>query len=48
MTAEDIVIDARRSRMRVATDGEVEQLATPLHYRIRKRALCVIVPANRP
>ena len=48
MTAEDIVIDARRNRMRVATDGEVEQLATPLHYRIRKRALCVIVPANRP
>ncbi len=48
MTAEDIVIDTRRKRMRVATDGEVEQLATPLHYRIRKRALCVIVPAHAP
>ena len=44
MAAEDIVIDAGRSRMHVATDGEVEELALPLHYRIRKRALCVIVP----
>jgi YegS/Rv2252/BmrU family lipid kinase len=44
MTAEDIMIDARSSYMHVAIDGEVEELATPLHYRIRKRALCVIVP----
>jgi YegS/Rv2252/BmrU family lipid kinase len=44
MTAEDIVINAGRSHMHVATDGEVEELALPLHYRIRKRALCVIVP----
>jgi diacylglycerol kinase family enzyme len=32
--------------MNVATDGEVEQLDMPLHYRIRKRALRVIVPAD--
>jgi YegS/Rv2252/BmrU family lipid kinase len=44
MAAEDITIAGRRSHMHVATDGEVEELAMPLHYRIRKRALCVIVP----
>jgi YegS/Rv2252/BmrU family lipid kinase len=43
--AEDVVIEARHDHMHVATDGEVEQLAMPLHYRIRKRALHVIVPA---
>jgi diacylglycerol kinase family enzyme len=48
MTAGDITIDAGRKRMRVATDGEVEELALPLHYRIRKRALCVIVPELSP
>ena len=46
MTAEDITIDARRSHMHVATDGEVDELATPLRYRIHKRALCVIVPKD--
>lgn len=44
MTAEDITIATGRSHLHVATDGEVEELATPLHYRIRKRALSVIVP----
>jgi YegS/Rv2252/BmrU family lipid kinase len=48
MTAEDITIAARRSHMHVATDGEVEELTMPLHYRIRKRALCVIVPRDNP
>lgn len=46
MTAEDIVITTQHARMRVATDGEVEPLPTPLHYRIRKRALRVIVPKD--
>jgi YegS/Rv2252/BmrU family lipid kinase len=45
-TAEDIIIEARRNSMNVATDGEVELLDMPLQYRIRKRALRVIVPAD--
>ena len=48
MTAEDITIATRRSHMHVVTDGEVDELAMPLHYRIRKRALCVIVPEVIP
>ncbi|MEO8260138.1 MAG: diacylglycerol kinase family protein [Acidobacteriota bacterium] len=34
-----------RRRLRVATDGEVAVMATPLHYRVRTGALRVIVPA---
>lgn len=41
-------IEARRPRLRVAKDGEVSMLNTPLHYRIRHKALRVIVPAERP
>lgn len=37
-------IAARRRRLRVALDGEVFSLASPLHYRIRPGALRVIVP----
>jgi diacylglycerol kinase family enzyme len=33
-----------RRRLRVATDGEVTMLSAPLHYRVRPRALRVIVP----
>ena len=35
----------RRRRLRVATDGEVAVMSTPLHYRVRPRELSVIVPA---
>jgi diacylglycerol kinase family enzyme len=34
-----------RRRVRVALDGEVHVMATPLHFRIRPLALTVIVPA---
>lgn len=44
MTAPDIVIETRRAAVRVATDGEVTGMATPLRYRIRPGALRVIVP----
>ncbi len=40
-----LTIDTRKRRIRVATDGEVTVLATPLHYRIRPAALSVIVPS---
>jgi diacylglycerol kinase family enzyme len=41
---EEATIEARQPRLLVATDGEVTSLKTPLHYRIRPRALRVIVP----
>lgn len=45
LLAEHIDISAHRKRMRVATDGEVTVMATPLRYRIRRGALTVIVPS---
>jgi diacylglycerol kinase family enzyme len=41
----EAVVDTRRKRVLVATDGEVNVMETPLHYRSRPGALCVIVPA---
>jgi len=38
-------IESHAARMRVSTDGEVRELATPLDYRSRPRALRVLVPA---
>ncbi len=37
-------VDSRRRRLLVATDGELRSLETPLEFRIRPRALHVIVP----
>lgn len=37
-------IQTRRKRLRVAFDGEIEVMQTPLQYRVRTRALRVIVP----
>jgi diacylglycerol kinase family enzyme len=37
-------IDARHKRLLVATDGEVQAMELPLDYRIRPRALKVVVP----
>jgi diacylglycerol kinase family enzyme len=39
-----VSIETRSTRLLVATDGEVSVMETPLHYRIRPRALRVIVP----
>ena len=44
--ASDILIGLRRRRVRVALDGEVRLLDTPLRYRMRPDALRVLVPAN--
>ena len=38
-------IETTRKQLRVAIDGEVSMMETPLHYKIRKGALRVIVPA---
>jgi diacylglycerol kinase family enzyme len=39
----ELSVDARRP-LRVSLDGEVRVLRTPLRYRIRPRALRVLVP----
>jgi diacylglycerol kinase family enzyme len=43
--ASEFEIDALRTRLRVATDGEVTVMAPPLRYRVRPGALTVLVPA---
>jgi diacylglycerol kinase family enzyme len=45
---QEIVIRTKRSRLHVATDGEVTVMQTPLYYRIRPRALRVLVPRQQP
>ncbi len=40
----ELVIETGRRRMPVSTDGEVNWMETPLHYRIRPRALRVVLP----
>jgi len=47
LDAEEIWVETRRpKRLYVATDGEVNVMTTPLHYRVRPKALRVIVPKN--
>jgi diacylglycerol kinase family enzyme len=48
LTASQLRVDTAKSRLRVATDGEVSVMRTPLEYRIRRRALHVIVPEPSP
>jgi diacylglycerol kinase family enzyme len=43
--AQCLDIETRHKRIRVATDGEVTIMATPLRYTIRPGALSVIVPS---
>jgi YegS/Rv2252/BmrU family lipid kinase len=45
LSTQEVWIATRHKAVLVALDGEVEVLATPLHYRVRPRALRVIVPA---
>jgi len=47
MSARDVTIATKSSRVRVAIDGEVDILQTPFEYRIRPRALSVVVPNAR-
>ena len=46
--AEEILVGMRRRRVRVAMDGEIRLIETPLRYRLRRRALRVIVPTVAP
>jgi diacylglycerol kinase family enzyme len=43
--ARELVVNARRRRLRVAMDGEIVRLDLPLRYRFREQALRVLVPA---
>jgi YegS/Rv2252/BmrU family lipid kinase len=44
MSTTEVSIETRRSRIRVATDGEVTMMRPPLRYCVRPGALRVIVP----
>jgi YegS/Rv2252/BmrU family lipid kinase len=45
MCTKEVWIETRRpKRLRVATDGEVTMMTTPLHYRVRPGALRVLIP----
>jgi diacylglycerol kinase family enzyme len=45
LLADEMEIETHRSSLRVATDGEVTVMQTPLRYRVRPGALTVIVPS---
>jgi diacylglycerol kinase family enzyme len=45
---EELRVESRRSHLTVSIDGETEALKSPLHYKIRKRALRVMAPAGEP
>jgi YegS/Rv2252/BmrU family lipid kinase len=40
----DLRVDTRRTRVRIALDGEVTTMEPPLHYRVRPGALRVLAP----
>jgi len=42
--SDEVRIQTARKRVRVAFDGEIEVMEGPLQYRVRSRALRVIVP----
>jgi diacylglycerol kinase family enzyme len=44
LCTKEVWIETRRTRLRVATDGEVTVMKSPLHYRVRPAALRVIAP----
>jgi diacylglycerol kinase family enzyme len=44
LCAKEVWIETRRTRLRVATDGEVNIMRSPLHYSVRPGALRVIAP----
>ena len=44
LRSNEVKILTRRKRLRVAFDGEIQWMQTPLQYRVRSRALRVIVP----
>jgi diacylglycerol kinase family enzyme len=43
--ARELLVGVKRKRVRVAMDGEVARLRSPLRYRIRADALRVLTPS---
>ena len=43
----DLIVETRNRHARVSIDGEVTDLRTPLHYRVRRGGLKVIMPEAR-
>jgi YegS/Rv2252/BmrU family lipid kinase len=48
LLTEDFTISSRHRHLRISIDGEVCDMATPLHYRIRPRSLRVMAPEPTP
>jgi YegS/Rv2252/BmrU family lipid kinase len=46
--AQRVLVESRRRRLLVATDGEVTALDTPLEFRVRPGGLQVMLPKDRP
>ena len=46
LRSDEVKILTRHKRLRVAFDGEIQWMQTPLQYRVRSRALRVIVPKD--
>ena len=46
LRSDEVKIQTARKRVRVAFDGEIDVMEAPLHYRVRSRALRVIVPKD--
>src|SRR5882724_271992 len=44
MMTSELLIETRRKRLSVAVDGEVIAMDSPLHYRVKRSALKVMVP----
>jgi YegS/Rv2252/BmrU family lipid kinase len=44
LRSDEVKIQTARKRVRVAFDGEIEVMEAPLQYKVRRRALRVIVP----
>lgn len=47
LCAKEVWIEARHPTLRIALDGELLRLDTPLHYRIREAGLRVLAPAGK-
>jgi diacylglycerol kinase family enzyme len=47
LSSSEVKIQTRRKRLRVAFDGEVDVMKSPLNYRVRAGALRVIVPNSQ-
>ena len=43
-SADRVVVDCKRKKLKIAIDGEIEELTTPLTFTVKKNALTIMVP----